>query len=134
MVSACEKPLAPPPPPRPALVAIVGKASANNAMVLVGEVKSRYEANQGFRIKVKIFKRKVEMGSLVKKGQVITRLDAFDLNLGAASSIADMRAAGANYALAKSDVEQQRQLVAKKFISQAELDQYEAQLKTAATR
>lgn len=122
------------PPPRPALVAIVDKASANNAMVLVREVKSRYEANQGFRIKVKIIKRNVEVGSLVKKGQVITRLDAFDLNLGAASSIADVRATEANYALAKSDVGRQRQLVAKKFISQAALDQYEAQLKTAATR
>ena len=71
---------------------------------------------------------------MVKKGQVITRLDAFDFNLGAASSIADVRATEANYALAKSDVGRQRQLVAKKFISQAALDQYEAQLKTAATR
>ena len=134
LVSACEKPLEPPPPPRPALVVIVGIETANNAMVLVGEVKSRYEANQGFRIKGKIIERKVEVGSLVKKGQVIARLDASDLNLGAASSIADVRAAEANYALAQSDVERQRQLVDKKFISQAALDKYEAQLKTAAAR
>ena len=134
LVTACEKPLEPPPPPRPALVVIVGIEAANNAMVLVGEVKSRYEANQGFRIKGKIIERKVEVGSLVKKGQVIARLDASDLNLGAASSIADVRAAEANYALAKSDVERQRQLVDKKFISQAALDKYEAQLKTAAAR
>ena len=134
LVSACEKPLEPPPPPRPALVVIVGIETANNAMVLVGEVKSRYEANQGFRIKGKIIERKVEVGSLVKKGQVIARLDASDLNLGAASSIADVRAAEANYALAQSDVERQRQLVDKKFISQAALDKYEAQLRTAAAR
>lgn len=134
LVSACEKPLEQPPPPRPALVVIVGIEAANNAMVLVGEVKSRYEANQGFRIKGKIIERKVEVGSLVKKGQVIARLDASDLNLGAASSIADVRAAEASYALAKSDVERQRQLVDKKFISQAALDRYEAQLKTADAR
>jgi membrane fusion protein, multidrug efflux system len=134
LLSACEKPAEPPPPPRPALVALVGKSAANNAMILVGEVKSRFESNQGFRIKGKIIERKVDVGSLVKKGQVIARLDASDANLGAAASMADVRAAEANYALAKSDVERQRQLVDKKFISQSALDRYEAQLITADAR
>ena len=134
LVSACEKPAEPPPPPRPALVAIVGKSSANDAIVLVGEVKSRFESNQSFRIKGKIIERKVDVGSLVKKGQVMARLDASDTNLGAAASMADVRAAEANYALAKSDVERQRQLVDKKFVSQSSLDRYEAQLKTANAR
>ena len=70
----------------------------------------------GFRIKGKIIERKVDVGSLVKKGQVIARIDASDTNLGAAAAVADVRAAEANYALAKSDVERQRQLVDKKFI------------------
>ena len=134
LVSACEKRVEPPAPPRPALVTIVGKSAANNAMILVGEVKSRYESNMGFRIKGKIIERKVDVGSLVKKGQVIARLDASDTNLGAAAAVADVRAAEANYALAKSDVERQRQLVDKKFISQSALDRYEAQLKTADAR
>ena len=134
LVTACEKSVEPPPPPRPALVAIVGKLAANNAMILVGEVKSRFESNQGFRIKGKIIERKVDVGSVVKKGQVIARLDASDTNLGAAASMADVRAAEANYALAKSDVERQRVLVDKKFVSQSLLDRYEAQLKTADAR
>ena len=134
LVTACEKSVEPPPPPRPALVAIVGKSAANNAMILVGEVKSRFESNQGFRIKGKIIERKVDVGSVVKKGQVIARLDASDTNLGAAASMADVRAAEANYALAKSDVERQRVLVDKKFVSQSSLDRYEAQLKTADAR
>ena len=134
LVSACEKPVEPPPPPRPALVAIVGKTAANNAMVLVGEVKSRYESNIGFRIKGKIIERKVDVGSTVKKGQVLARLDASDLNLGVAASQADVRAAEASRALAQSDVARQRQLVDKKFISQSALDKYEAELKTADAR
>ena len=134
LVSACAKRVESPAPPRPALVTIVGKSAANNAMILVGEVKSRYESNMGFRIKGKIIERKVDVGSLVKKGQVIARLDASDTNLGAAAAVADVRAAEANYALAKSDVERQRQLVDKKFISQSALDRYEAQLKTADAR
>jgi RND family efflux transporter MFP subunit len=133
-LAACEKPAEPLPPPRPALVAIVGKTSANNAMVLVGEVKSRFESNQGFRIKGKIIERKVDVGSAVKKGQVIARLDASDTNLGTAAAMADVRAAEANRALAHSEVERQRQLVDKKFISQSALDKYEAELKTADAR
>ena len=134
VLTACEKPVEPLPPPRPALVTIVGKSAANNAMVLVGEVKSRFESNQGFRIKGKIIERKVDVGSFVKKGQVIARLDASDTNLSAAAASADVRAAEANQALARSEVERQRLLVDKKFISQSSLDKYEAQLKTADAR
>ncbi len=133
-LSACEKSVEPQPPPRPALVMIVGKSSTNDAIVLVGEVKSRFESNQGFRIKGKIIERKVDVGSFVKKGQIIARLDASDTNLGAAAAVADVRAAEANRALASSDVERQRLLVDKKFISQSSLDKYEAQLKTADAR
>ena len=42
---------------------------------------------------------------------MIARLDASDTNLGAAAAMADVRVAEASYALAKSDVERQRQLV-----------------------
>ncbi len=133
-LSACEKPVEPPPPPRPALVTIAGKTSANNAMILVGEVKSRYESNQGFRINGKIIERKVDVGDFVKKGQILARLDAADTNLSAAATRADVLSAEANYALAKAEVERQRQLVDKKFISQSALDKYEAELKTANAR
>ena len=131
LLLACQKPAEPPPPPRPALVTIVGTTSANNGMVLVGEVKSRYESNQAFRIDGKIIERKVEVGSVVKKGQVLVRLDASDTSLNAAAALADVRAAEANRALAESEVNRQRLLVDKKFISQSSLDKYEAQLKTA---
>jgi membrane fusion protein, multidrug efflux system len=134
LLSACEKPAEQPPPARPALVMEVGKTATNSAIILVGEVKSRYESNQGFRISGKIIERKVDVGSVVKKGQIIARLDAADTNLSAASAQADVRAAEASRALAKSEVERQRMLVEKKFISQSALDKYEAELKTADAR
>lgn len=133
-LQACEKPIEPPLPPRPALVTVVGKTAIDKAMVLVGEVKSRYESNQGFRIKGKIIERKVDVGSFVKKGQILARLDATDMNLNAQAAAADVRAAEANYALAETEVERQRKLVEKKFISQSALDVKEAELKTAAAR
>jgi RND family efflux transporter MFP subunit len=134
LLVACEKPAEPPPPPRPALVVEVGTTAGNDVMVLVGEVKSRFESNQGFRIKGKIIERKADVGSLVKKGQILAKLDASDMNLSTAAAQADVLAAEASRALAKSEVERQRQLVNKKFISQSALDKYEAELKTADAR
>jgi RND family efflux transporter MFP subunit len=131
-IAACHKTEEPPPPPRPALVVIAGESAANDAMVLVGEVKSRYESNQGFRIGGKITERTVEVGSLVKKGQVLARLDATDTNLSAQAATADVHSAEASYALAQSDLERQRTLFNKKFISASALDKYEAELKTVA--
>lgn len=133
-LTACEKPVEPPPSLRPALVMIVGKTTGEKHIVLVGEVKPRYESGQGFRIDGKIIERKVEVGTMVKKGQLLARLDAADTNLRTAASVADVRAAEANYTLARSEVERQRQLVSKKFISESALDRYEAELKTADAR
>jgi membrane fusion protein, multidrug efflux system len=134
ILTACEKPVEPAAPPRPALVMVVGKTASSQGMVLVGEVKSRYESNLGFRVGGKIIERKVEVGSYVKKGQLIARLDAADSNLTAAASAADVRAAEASHALASAEVSRQRTLFNKKFISQSALDIREAELKTSAAR
>lgn len=133
-LSGCEKPAEPIAPPRPTLIMEVGKSSAANAMVLVGEVRPRYEASQGFRINGKIMERKVDVGAWVKKGQVLARLDAVDTNLNAAAAMADVRAAEASHALAVAELERQRQLFEKKFISASALDIREAELKTSTAR
>jgi len=48
--------------------------------------------------------------------------------------MADVRAAEANHALAVAELDRQRQLYAKKFISASALDIHEAQLKTSTAR
>jgi RND family efflux transporter MFP subunit len=134
LLAACQKPAEPPPPPRPVLIVIAGESEANNAMVLVGEVKSRYESNQSFRIGGKIIERNVEVGNFVKKGQLLARLDATDTNLSVQAAAADVRSAEASFALAQAEVERQRTLFNKKFISASALDMREAELKTSAAR
>jgi len=132
LLAACQKPAEPLPPPRPALVMITGELAAGNGMILVGEVRSRYESNQSFRIGGKIIERKVEVGSQVKKGQLLARLDAADTNLSKQAALADVLAAEASYRLAQAEVERQRTLFDKKFISASALDMREAELKTSA--
>ncbi len=134
LFNGCTKTEEPPLPSRPALVIKVGETKNSRDMVLVGEVKSRYTSNQSFRISGKIVERKAEVGDVVKKGQVLARIDATDSNLSSQAARADVASAQANYELAKVEVERQRKLVDKKFISQSALDLQEAQLKTAAAR
>lgn len=134
LLIGCDKPQPPPLPPRPALVMTAGNADDSSAMLLIGEVRPRYESSQGFRISGKIIERKVDVGAQVKKGQLIARLDAADVQLNAAAAIADVRAAEASHALAVAELERQRQLFAKKFISASALDIREAELKTSAAR
>lgn len=134
LLAGCDKPPQLPQPPRPALVMVVGEAAISNTMVLVGEVRPRYESSQGFRIGGKIIERKVDVGAQVKKGQVIAKLDAADANLTAAAAMADVRAAEASHALVVAELERQRQLFAKKFISASALDIREAEMKTSSAR
>lgn len=131
---ACQQPASPVAVARPALVMIVGEQESTNNMVLVGEVRTRYESSQGFRINGKIIERKVDVGAYVIKGQIIAKLDAADTNLTAAAAQADVRAAEANHALALAEVERQRTLFTKKFISASALDIREAELKTSSAR
>jgi RND family efflux transporter MFP subunit len=134
LMAACEKPPSPANPPRPALVMIVGKTDTSSAMILVGEVRPRYESAQGFRISGKIIERKVDVGAMVKKNQVLARLDAADSNLNVAAAMADVRAAEASHALALAELDRQRQLFEKKFISASALDIREAELRTSSAR
>lgn len=133
-LAACEKPVEPLAPPRPALVVAAGENANGTSMALVGEVRPRYESAQGFRIAGKIIERRVETGSVVRKGQLLARLDAADTGLSAQAAEADVRAAEADNALAEAELERQRQLYAKKFISKSALDLREAQYKTSLAR
>jgi len=134
LLAGCDTPVEPPPPPRPALVMIVGQKAVDNSMSLVGEVTPRYTSSQSFRINGKIIKRFVDVGAKIKKGQLLARLDATDSNLSTTAAMADVHEAEASHALAVLEVERQRLLFAKKFISASALDIKEAELKASSAK
>ncbi|NOT68543.1 MAG: efflux RND transporter periplasmic adaptor subunit [Methylophilaceae bacterium] len=134
LLSACDHPAPVAVQPRPALSMVVGSSSSAAVQGLVGEVRPRYETAQGFRIAGKIIERRVEVGQIVTKGQVLARLDALDSNLSAQAASAQVHTAEANFALARAEFERQKLLYTKKFISASALDQHEAQFKSAAAQ
>jgi RND family efflux transporter MFP subunit len=106
-------------------------ANAEASIELAGEVVPRYESRLGFRVGGKIIARKVEVGSVVKRGQVLMQLDAADLQLSQAQAKAAESGADSQLALAKADLDRYRELRAKNFVSQAVLDAKEAGFKAA---
>jgi len=113
---------------------MVGEKTSAQGMILVGEVRPRYESSQGFRVNGKIIKRNVEVGAYIKKGQVLVYLDPLDNHLSVTAAIAAVSAAEAEKNLALAELNRQRQLFAKKFISVSALDIKEAQYITASAK
>lgn len=96
-----------------------------------GEVRARVESQLGFRVGGKIVSRKVDVGTLVKKGQVLMQLDPQDLQLSQAQALASLRAAETNRDLAKAELQRYQELRRQSFVSQAVLDSKESTYKAA---
>lgn len=128
VLAACGEPAGPVPAvERPASTIVVGAEAADSGNVYSGEVHARYEAVLGFRIGGKIVERLVDAGVLVKKGQVLARLDAADTGL-------QENAATAQYRLAEEELKRYRELRDKGFVSQSALDAKETALEAAAAQ
>lgn len=110
------------------------RLSADNADMVAefpGEVRARVESRLGFRVGGKIVSRKVDVGSSVKRGQVLMQLDPQDLQLAQAQANAGLAAAQSNRDLARAELKRYQDLREKNFVSQAVLDSKETAFKAA---
>jgi multidrug efflux system membrane fusion protein len=96
-----------------------------------GEVRPRIESRLGFRVPGKIVARKVDVGTVVKRGQVLMQLDPQDLLLGQAQAKAGLSAAESNRDLARAELKRYQDLREKNFVAQAVLDAKETTYKAA---
>lgn len=112
----------------------IGNTPSTAQLSFAGEVRARYVTALGFRIGGKIVSRDVEIGSSVRRGQLLARLDPKDLELGVQSLRANLSAAKTELDLARADHRRFADLRAKNFISQAEYDRRRAALRTAQER
>ena len=113
---------------RPAsTVVVVGALGEDHSNVYSGEIRARYETVLGFRIGGKITARTVDVGDVVKTGQLLARLDAADTGLQESAATAQFR-------LAEDEAKRYRELRDQGFVSQSALDAKEAALKSAAAQ
>ena len=116
---------------RPVRAIQIAPAGAENVVELAGEIQPRYESRLGFRVGGKVIARQVEIGSVVKSGQLLMLIDPRDLQLSQSQANASVNAAASNLSLAKAEYERYRELRQKNFVSQAVLDAKEAAYKSA---
>ena len=109
----------------------VGEGRVESAQDYAGDVRARVESRLGFRVGGKITRREVELGQHVKAGQVLARLDARDYQLSAEAARAQVTSATTQRDLAQANVQRFRTLRAQNFISAAEMERHEANLKAA---
>jgi multidrug efflux system membrane fusion protein len=110
------------------------KVTADNAEIAAefsGEVRPRIESKLGFRVGGKIIARKVDLGSEVKRGQVLMQLDPQDLGLAQAQARAGLSAAESSRDLARTEMKRYQELREKNFVGAAVLDAKEGAYKTA---
>lgn len=126
LMTGCSKPVEKAEEIRPvrAMVATAGRASVQDEFS--GEVRARIESRLGFRVGGKLIERKVDVGAVVEKGQVLARLDPQDLQLAQAQTAATVNAAQSNRDLAQAELKRYQDLRAKNFVSQALLDAKQA--------
>jgi len=130
-LAACSKPVDKTEDIRPVRVVVLASSDIDVHAEFAGEVRARFESRLGFRVGGKIVSRKVDVGTLVKRGQVLMALDPQDLQLSQAQAMAALRSAETSRDLAQADVQRYRELRGKNFVSQAVLDEKESGLKAA---
>lgn len=122
LLAACSKPAQKTEEIRPVRAMVVQSTDIDINAEFSGEVRSRVESRLGFRVGGKIVARKVDVGSVVRHGQVLMELDPQDLKLSQAQALAALRAAETNRDLAAAELKRYQELRDKNFVSQAILD------------
>jgi multidrug efflux system membrane fusion protein len=122
LLAACSRPAGKTEDIRPVRSMVLSASSVGVNAEFSGEVRPRVESRLGFRVGGKITARKVDVGSVVKHGQVLMQLDPQDLRLSQAQALANLRAAETNRDLAKAEMKRYQELRVKNFVSQAVID------------
>jgi len=123
-----------PAPTRPVLVATAHYEAETPERSFVGTIKPRIEADMGFRVPGKVAKRLVEVGQTVEVGQPLATLDEVDLKLQAEQAVAEFTAATGVVAQAVAAETRAKDLKAKGWTTDAQLDSAKAAADEARAR
>src|SRR6266704_3209255 len=119
---------------RPVLVATAHYEAESPERSFVGTIKPRIETDMGFRVPGKVEKRLVEVGQTVDVGQPLATLDEVDLKLQAEQAEAEFRAATGVLAQAGASEQRAKDLRAKGWTTDAQMDTSRAAADEARAR
>ena len=117
--------------PRPVKV-VIAATERDKTASSPGVVRARIETDLAFRTLGRMVSRKVDVGDLVHKGDVLAEIDPLTLQLAVRSAEADLRNAQAQLENAATTEVRKRKLVESNAASVSDHDLAEQQLKSAA--
>jgi multidrug efflux system membrane fusion protein len=107
---------------RPVRVQRIEPNAIENVSVFSGEIKARFETPMAFRVPGRIAQRHVDVGTAVKKGQLLATLEASDYQLNVQSLLAQVGSAEADFRFKTGDLSRGGELLKKGFVSQVDFD------------
>jgi multidrug efflux system membrane fusion protein len=120
------------PGPRPVLVARPQAGTDAATIAYAGEVRAREESALSFRVGGNLVRRLVDVGDVVRRGQILAELDPDDLRLQAQAAQAQAAAAEAELQRTAADRARYQALLADQLISRSAYDQANTAYKAAA--
>jgi RND family efflux transporter MFP subunit len=121
-------------PSRPVLIATAHYEPETPERSFVGTIRPRIESDMGFRVPGKVDKRLVEVGQRIDVGQPLATLDEIDLKLQAEQAEAELSAAAGALTQAAAAENRSKELHAKGWTTDAQLDQAKAAADEARAR
>jgi RND family efflux transporter MFP subunit len=123
-LSACKKEeQAAAPNIRPVRAVTVEPSEAGEMVSLTGEIQPRYQAELGFRVNGKILERPVDVGTQVKQGDLLGRLDPQQYRQDLAVAKAEVAKADAEVTRSRAQEYRQRELLKNGHTTQVAYDQ-----------
>jgi len=134
MLAGCDNKDPPKPDIRPVRTVTVQPGASTDLISLTGEIKARYESDLDFRIDGKIIERPVDVGSMVKKGDLLARLDPQPRQQDLQAAKAEAVAAQAMLVRDQAAAARQAQLLKDGFATRAAYDVAVANLRTSQSQ
>jgi RND family efflux transporter MFP subunit len=116
---------------RPVRTVTVEPRQGGETLSLTGEIQPRYQADIGFRVDGKILERPVDVGTAVKAGQLLARLDPQQYRQSVEVAKADVAAREAEVTRSEAQESRQRELLKNGHTTQVKFDQAVKTFKTA---
>ncbi|MBK5203695.1 MAG: efflux RND transporter periplasmic adaptor subunit [Prolixibacteraceae bacterium] len=109
----------------------IGRADISNTVTATGSLDAIVSVDVSTQVSGKIDKIYVDYNSIVKKGQLLARLDTMVLASKLKSSKASLDQAQADYEYQKSKYERYQKLIVKKLIAQTDFDEIKYNYKSS---
>jgi RND family efflux transporter MFP subunit len=119
---------------RPVRTVTVELQEGGEKVSLTGEIQPRYQADLGFRVNGKILERPVDVGTQVKKGDLLARLDPQQYRQDLEVAKSEIAVAEAEVTRSKAQEYRQRELLKNGHTTQVAYDQALKTFRTAEAR